>query len=43
MIIDHHTIFIFRKEFSIFFKKIKLKVIRKIGHNEYDLNHLITY
>ena len=38
-----HNFYFSEKNLDIFFKKIKLKVIRKIGHNEYDLNHLITY
>lgn len=38
-----HNFYFSEKNLDLFFEKAKLKTISKIGHNEYSLDHLITY
>lgn len=38
-----HNYYFSEKNLDIFFKKIKFKIIKKIGIQEYSLNHLLTF
>ena len=38
-----HNFYFSEKNLDMLFKKLKLKIFKKIGHNEYNLNHMLTY
>lgn len=38
-----HNFYFSEKNLDILFKKLKFKIFKKIGHNEYNLNHMLTY